>query len=104
MDAIEYMKLNPIVKYTPKVLKKQDADEEVFSDDSDLDNTQTQLVGDPIRDKLARQIDASKNSPRGSPQGSPRSQREEPTKVKPGVHTRFDQFAPRPKGNPDKYN
>lgn len=104
MDAVEYMKLNPIVKYTPKVQKKQDADEEVFSDDSDLDNTQIQLVGDPIRDKLAQQIDSSKKSPRASHQDSALSQIEESIKVKPGVHTRFDQFAPRPKGNPDKYN
>lgn len=52
------MKLNPLVKYTPQVLKKQD--EAVLSEESDLDDTQTQLVGDPIRDKLAQQMNVSR--------------------------------------------
>lgn len=107
MEAVEYMKLNPIVKYTPKILKQQD--EEVLSDDSDLDNTQTQFVADPIRDKKAQQLDASrlshasKKSSRDTPLSPRAITAEDLMKVKPGVHTRFDQFAPRPRGNPDKY-
>jgi hypothetical protein len=74
-----------------------------------LDNTQTQFVADPILDKKAQQLDASRQSygSKKSPRDRPLSPRaisaEDPMKVKPGVHTRFDQFAPRPRGNPDKY-
>ena len=51
--AMEYMKLNPIVKYTPRVYQQaveEDEDSDVSEEVTEVDESSHALVGDPVAD------------------------------------------------------